>query len=441
MVGASNNLNDTRRTIWACAAVIAAIGSVFTGLVVRDRMDLGSAASAAPRPAGLVASGDAKEVPAEAYYRGLVDKLKDRYVDPIDDDSKLAYGSVRGMIGSLNDPNSIYMDPAEFKAYKNSLVGKYEGIGAELSLLSTDETSADTGQGPDGSEAPSAEGSGPKIRIPSLVVVGLTPGGPASKAGVKLGDIVEYVDEKWLINGEAIERFRDLNQKVQQKKLPMSALIEARKSMRAKLDKSIMPLKARDKLMLGTSGEVKVVWRRGNESYGTTIAKAPSEMAGYEAREDGTFVLPLQPGIEKSLAESIRGRTKITLDLRNCPVGDWKSAQACLESLVPPGVYGSFDGRENSSRELKVLKGLAERIPITVLVDEGTRGPAKMLALAIAKSGRGELRGTLPGGQLMVTDLVELADGSGYTLSTARYRAPGDPAIRSAALPSTGGKA
>src|SRR5436190_19044676 len=57
--------------------------------------------------------------------------VHDRYVDPLDDDA-LMQGAISGMIASLGDPHSSYMDPQLFESLTNELIGVLEGIGATV---------------------------------------------------------------------------------------------------------------------------------------------------------------------------------------------------------------------------------------------------------------------------------------------------------------------
>jgi len=184
-------MSEVRKNLLATGLVLAGVGAVIGGLVVRDHQDLGSGYLTMTNVDGLVASREGAEVPADKFFSQMVEKLKQEYVDTVEDEQKLASGSVRGMIASLNDPNSLFMDQTEFKAYQAAVSGHYEGIGAELSLEDAG-GSASTGQGPKADADKDTAVAG-VVNIPKLTVVGLTPNGPAAKAGVKVGDFVEFV--------------------------------------------------------------------------------------------------------------------------------------------------------------------------------------------------------------------------------------------------------
>jgi carboxyl-terminal processing protease len=414
-------MSDITRSIVTGGIVVLSIGAIVAGLIVRDHQELGGTSPATEaQVGGLIASKDGVQVPADRFFDQMVEKLKREYVDPIDDDQKLASGSVRGMVASLNDPNSVFMDPKEFASYQKELSGHYEGIGADLSLEDS-HGPASTGQTakPDSASEEAAAG---EITIPRLTVVGLTPSGPAAKAGVKLGDSVEFVDGRWLIQAKPIQALRDLTDKVTKKKAPMSALIQMRKELRPKLDKSVLPLRAKDQLMLGDSGSATVIWRRGEQLITTDLKRERSEMSTL-VEPAGTLHLAFGPDAPKLLKEAIRGKNTITLDLRNDPIGEFTIMKQCLAVVAPSGSYGMLDSeRAGKSHALEIIGGNSAPPKLTLLVDQSTRGVAEIFALALQSKGLAKIDGGPMAGHRYVIETVALPDGSGYSLVTGKYR-------------------
>src|SRR5688500_2716743 len=121
----------------------------------------------------------------------MVSLLKDEYVDPIEDDTKLALGAIRGMVSSLCDLHSRFMDKEAFAVFKKNLNGDYEGIGAEFALKALSPTTkpmkpgARPNPGTQATEPPLTMEPGRDARsIPVLEVTAVVPGGPADKAGI-----------------------------------------------------------------------------------------------------------------------------------------------------------------------------------------------------------------------------------------------------------------
>ena len=93
--------------------------------------------------------------------------IHQQYVDQPVDDTKLMEGAIRGMMESLGDPHSTYMDPQTYKDANAQLAGSYEGIGAIVDS---------TGD--------------------YLTIVSTFPGSPAEKVGIQSGDQIIAVDHK-----------------------------------------------------------------------------------------------------------------------------------------------------------------------------------------------------------------------------------------------------
>lgn len=416
-------MNDVTRSLAAGGMVVLSIGAVIAGLTLRDYRDVGAMPRGLADPyGGLVASRESAEVPADKFYAQMVEKLRREYVDPIEDEQKLAAGAIRGMVASLGDPYSIFMDPKEFAAYRKSMAGVYEGIGAEMALVPRGSQPAPkkTEEGEDtGSREAAMAGIG---SLPRLVVVGLTPNGPAARAGVKLGDEVQFIDQHWLIDPDAIRAFRELSTKVEQRKAPMSDLTKMRKDLRQRMEHAIMPMRARDLLMLGVSGKVTVKWKRDGQTVTTTLTREESRMPSFEVKPDGTIVLPLRTGSAEALKAALQQTTPTTIDLRNNPIGDFSELPKILAVLGPTGEYGLLaNQRPGGGKPLKVENGNATAKPVTFLVDESTRGPAEILAAAMKAKGLATIKGSLPGHRRVV-ETFSLPDGSGYTLSVAEFK-------------------
>src|SRR5579862_941809 len=261
---------EVKKSFRAAICVLASMGAVGFGAIWRDHIASGSPDRLSLSLSHLVASNtNSPDLSETKFFEDIMQLLKKKYVDPIDDDTKLADGAVRGMIASLGDPNSLYMDPDQYRVYEKARAGKYEGIGADLVLTRDDHHNpGDTSEADD-----SGEGSG---RLPKLVIAAVVPGSSADKAGLKPGDWAEFVDDHWVPNTEALTKLQALDSRLLElRRIPMTDLksnqeyvrdaseyLKERKLLITDSEKSIIPLKARDRLMIGTSGEIKTQWER-----------------------------------------------------------------------------------------------------------------------------------------------------------------------------------
>jgi len=432
-------MSSIRNSFVAAAQVAALAGFVWLGSTLRDRADLAQPAINDGLMAGLRASNenDDTQIPAGDFFYELTEKLKKEYVEPIKDEQKLSSGAVRGMIGYLGDPKSTFMDKDEFKAFLNSRQGQYEGIGVDLALLTPTpgakafrsalqptptEESDDSKQDSTATQKKAGPGKANLPQFPRLTVTSVVPGGPADRAGVKAGDVVQSVDGHWVINGDVLARFDDAVTAFKAKKIDLTALNKIRKEVRDKYERALLPLRAKDRLVLGANGRLKIEWTRDGAARTTDIIKATSTRPGFTATGD-TIVLPFIQGSADSLAKAVAGKSSVTIDLRNNTVGDFESMRQCLAEVAPAGIYGQYTSdRTEKGMPLSIQKGNANPPKIKLLTDRTTRGAAEIFALALSSRGLAKLTGEETGGDRDLYEVVALPDGTGYTLVTGRYR-------------------
>ncbi|HVT12626.1 MAG TPA: S41 family peptidase [Fimbriimonadaceae bacterium] len=420
---------EVRKSLRAGAGVVACIGAIGFGAIWRDRVELGSPDHL--NISNLVAStSNHTDLPELNFFDDIMELLKKKYVDPIDDEMKLADGSVRGMVAFLGDPNSLYMDANQYRVYNNVRKGKYEGIGADL-ILAQDKSKGKVQIG-----GPSASDDSDS-RLPKLVIAAVVPGGAADKAGLKPGDWVEFVDDHWIPNSEAFDKFEALAQQVKQHKASIDEYFKMRKTLEAQAEKDVLPIKARDQLMMGRAGLVKTVWARGDQRISVTLPKGEWEMPGFGAGPDGAIRVPFVSGVADDLRNALSGKTEATLDLRNNVEGDFDAMLACLDVVAPNGAYGYLvTEKDEKPLELIVSHGVAHPIKLTLLVDRTARGAAEIFATALSSRGIAKLSGEDMAGNAYEVKWYTLPDNAGYSLVTAAYQAnkPSD-AIAKTVLP------
>jgi len=420
-------MSDMKKSVLTSVRIIAGAAAILLGFQARQRVDLGAiVASNSNVPfSGLVASqSNDVNVPAGDYFYELSQKLKEEYVEPVTDDQKLASGAIRGMIASLDDPDSIFMSKDEFAAYLNARIGKYEGIGADLELVRNGKSgSSDSGSSEADSDMTPEDAMVTVKEIPHLQVMSVVPGGPADKAGVKVGDVVRYVDDHWVVDSGLINKFRIALRKVNNKQMPATELNAMRAEIRSKSEHALLPARAKDKLFLGKSGTVNVVWSRNGKEITTKIERSTCEMPGFSVDGD-RILLPMVEGDGGRLANAVKGKSEVTIDLRNSTLGNPQVMRDCLSAVAKPGNYGYFTTkRHDSPTPLEISVGNAHPPKIQLIVDKSTRGPAEVFALALASKGLVRVSDSEMGGDVESQQIVKLPDGSGYTLATSAYQA------------------
>ncbi|MCC6957381.1 MAG: S41 family peptidase [Anaerolineales bacterium] len=294
------------------------------------------------------------------------------YVDQPVNDELLMRGAIRGMMDSLGDPHTSYLDPAMFEATNAHLQGEeYEGIGAWVDITQD-----------------------------YLTIISPMPGSPAEKAGLRSGDKVIAIDGADMtgMDGEAVR------QKVLGPKGSTVTLTILREGSSETFDVKVV----RAPIVVPTvSGEIL----DGDIAYiqlytfGDTTAK------------------DLRSTLDKLLAQKPQG---LILDLRNNGGGYLDTAIDIVSEFIDKGivmyeVYG--DGRTETF-EAKP-GGHATKIPMVVLINEGSASASEIVAGAIQDRGRGYLVGVTSFGKGSVQTYSELVDNQGAVrITIARWLTP-----------------
>ena len=300
-------------------------------------------------------------------YSEVLHRIRTEYVEE-PNMSSVTNGALHGLLESL-DANSSYLSPAEYKQYKQMKQDGKADIGATVSK-----------------------------RFGYAAVVSVIPGGPADKAGISAGDILETVDGA-STHDLSLAAIRAKLHGDQGSRLE-AVIIRTRKVEPQKMTivrEAVNPPAVTDQLM-GDVGYVKAL----------ALTKGKSE-------EIASKVKALQS----------KGAKKLLLDLRNDSEGDEDEGIAVANLFIGNGQIASLQGQKF---EKKVFNADPQKkitdLPLVVLVNRGTAGPAEIVAAAVQDDARGEIVGDKTFGDGSVQKTVEVPDGSALILSVAKYYTP-----------------
>lgn len=293
------------------------------------------------------------------------------YVDQPVNDEKMMQGAIKGMMESLGDQHSSYMDPDQYEQANIPLEGEYEGIGAWVDTNSK-----------------------------YLTIVSPIPGSPAEKAGLKPGDQIIAVDGEDMtgIDGNLVIR-RVLGPAGT--RVTLTILREGGAEpfdvtlVRAKI---ILP-SVTSKMLDGNIAYVQLL------NFGD---KTTSE---------------LRTQLRKLLDQKPVG---LILDLRNNGGGALITAIDVASEFIDEGVI-MYEEYGDGSRDVYRAKpgGLATDIPLVVLVNEGSASASEIVAGAIQDHGRGPLVGTTTFGKGSVQNWIPLVNNQGaIRVTIARWYTP-----------------
>jgi carboxyl-terminal processing protease len=148
----------------------------------------------------------------------------------------------------------------------------------------------------------------------------------------------------------------------------------------------------------------------------------------------------LTKGKSQEIATKIKalqkaGVKKLVLDLRDCAEGEESEGIATANLFLNHGTITYLQGQKYPREAFNAdpAKDITT-LPVAVLVNKGTAGPAEIVASAILENARGDVVGDKTFGDGSVQKLIELPDGSALILSIAKYYSPQGKAIQDAAV-------
>jgi carboxyl-terminal processing protease len=354
---------------------------------IMKRLGLVSVGLAAGFGAGLVflplAHGDAVESPSTYHeldrFGEAFAKIRADYVTPTED-KQLVEDALQGMISDL-DPHSSYFDPKTFADMQVKTEGQYGGVGLVIA----------------------AEDGGIKI-------ISAMDDTPASKAGIKSGDMIIGVDGQALKNATIDD--------VQKKLRGAAGTKVSLTLMRSSEKKSYVAALVRQAIQVEA-----VKWHReGDVGY----IRIP---AFNENTDNG-----LQTGVRelrKQIGPGIKG---YIIDLRDDGGGVLDQAIAVSDDFLESGEIVSTRGRHPQDAERYDAKpgDITGGKPVIVLINGGTASASEIVAGALQDHKRAQILGTTSFGKGSVQTIMPLNNGEdgALHLTTGRYYTPSGRSIQ-----------
>ncbi|MFE4707957.1 S41 family peptidase [Peribacillus simplex] len=297
------------------------------------------------------------------------DTIKDNYYEEIDQE-KLVDGAINGMIKALDDPYSAYMDKKEASSFHESISSSFEGIGAEI-------------QEQDG----------------QIMVVSPIKGSPAEKAGVKPNDIILSVD------GKSVEGLSS-----------SEAVLKIRGEKGTKVDLSIS--------RAGESEPIELTIKRDTIPIETVYAEMLDD--GVAKIQVTSFsehtVQELKTALEEMSKKDMKG---LVLDLRGNPGGLLDQAIEMASLFIPNGeVVLQVEERSGKKEVYKSENDGELKIPVVVLIDDGSASASEIVAAAVSESADIPLIGVKSFGKGTVQTAQDFEDGSNFKYTAAKWLTP-----------------
>ncbi len=298
----------------------------------------------------------------------VLNHIQNDYVDDPNME-KVRLGALRGLAGGL-DAYSSFLTADQVRAYQANKATNKPGIGAEFSQISR-----------------------------YLYVISVVKGGPAEKAGMRAGDVVEYIDSK---------ATQDIS------------LYDAQQLIAGDAGTTVA-------LRVLRSGEKPQTFKIARGTF-----KAPAAESRLEAGKIGVIkVNSLADGEANDIKTQVanltkQGAQKIVLDLRGVAGGSLAEGVAVANLFIKSGELAKVIGKEAKVTQTFTADPAKTIFDggLAVLIDLGTAGAAEAVASAVIDRKRGEVVGERSFGAGTEQQLFPLKSGDGLLLTVAKWASP-----------------
>ena len=288
-------------------------------------------------------------------------------------DSNEAYDAIRDMLSNLDDSYTRFLEPKEFNQMRIDTSGELTGVGIQIVK---DKESDD------------------------LIIISPIEGTPAFDAGIKARDKILSIDD---ISTEGM----NIEEAVK--------LIRGQRGTKVKLEilrgsNSFFKILSREKIEI-KSVSSKVNQTKNGLSIGYVRIKQFNANASKETRD----------AIKDLETKKVAG---YVLDLRSNPGGLLESSIDISRHFINKGVIVSTVSKDGLKETKKGNGQALTKKPLVVLVNEGSASASEIVSGAIKDNKRGKLVGKKTFGKGLVQSMRTLVDGSGLTVTVAKYLTP-----------------
>ncbi len=300
-------------------------------------------------------------------------KLKETYIDKdkFNDQQKLVYGAVKGMVSALGDPNTSFFDSEESKQFSQDLSGSFGGIGAEIGSKNE-----------------------------QIIIIAPLKNSPSEKVGLKANDKILKVDGKstdGITVGEAVRLIRgEVGTKV--------TLTIAREGWQSPRDIEL----ERETVQVPTA---EWSMKEGNIIY--------LELSSFSANTPFAFFQAIASGLRE-------GGDGLILDMRNNPGGFLEVSVNLAGWFVDRGgvvVSEQFTGGDEKTFRAYGNAALKD-FPVVILMNEGSASASEILAGALRVHNGTKIVGAKSFGKGTVQQLIDLSDGSTLKVTISHWLMP-----------------
>ncbi|MBO6305725.1 MAG: S41 family peptidase [Selenomonadaceae bacterium] len=306
-----------------------------------------------------------------ARFIGTYKIIKSRYITETDS-AKLFDGAISGMVKSLDDPHSLYMEPRMYNELLNQTVGSFGGIGVYMGF-----------------------------KDKKVTVVSVIDGTPAKNAGVMVNDEILAVDDVPITEIE-----------------PEEVVFKIRGEVGSSVKLKLKSQDGKKKELIIVRDNIKVKSVQGKMLKDSVAYIRISNFNEHTAEEFGEVYKQMEN----------EGMKKTILDLRQNPGGLVNTCVEVANYLVPKGKIVTVENREGKIEE---YDSTLEKVkyPLAVLVDGNSASASEIIAGAIKDTNAGTLVGVKTYGKGSIQVVLPLMHSDAVKLTVAKYFTPNGESI------------
>ena len=293
------------------------------------------------------------------------------------DEEKVADYAAMAIAASVEDPYTAYFTKEEFSSYKDNIMSSYVGMGAML---------------------------GADMMENVITVVSTVEGGPAYKAGLKSGDKIISIDGE----NYGASQLSEASMYIKSGEEGTSVALMIEREGKGQFEVTI----TREKV---TKKSVESKMLQDNIGY--------IKITGFEGKLKKTEEDTYDEFVEHLLALKSAGMEKMIIDLRDNPGGDLRVVCNIADALLPKGVITYTEDKYGKQEFIYSDEDQLD-IPVAVIVNGGSASASEVLTGALKDHKKATVIGTKTYGKGIVQGVFPFSDGSGMSITTARYFSP-----------------
>lgn len=297
------------------------------------------------------------------------------------DEEKISDYASMAMAAAVDDPYTAYYTKKEFSSYRDNLVSSYLGIGAII---------------------------GADIKNDRLVIVSCYEDSPADLAGLKAGDIILEIDKEVYGADQSTQAAMYIKDGNEGSSVLLTVEREGKRLDIEVIRGPVVKQSVKSQMLDEKSGYIRIT--------------------GFESKTKSDEKDTYDEFCEHLSALQAAGMERLILDLRDNPGGDLNVVCKIADKLLPQGLITYTEDKRGKRETIESDREELD-MPMAVLVNGGSASASEILTGALKDHKKAIIIGEKTFGKGIVQTVYPFSDGSGISITTAKYYTPGGVCI------------